>query len=185
MLPPAPPRLSTMNCCGNAWLKALAVARARMSVVPPGANGTTIFTGLVGQPDCAPAGRAAAPAAKASSERRERKGWLMMSPWVVVASAAPSKRPPAGGRSAGCPTASVGVDAGCLDDGAPLRDLGGHELLVLGLLRALVGDDHGAQAFLLLDEIGILQGDLQRVIQLLLDLRRGALGRVQAVPDRH
>ena len=41
------------------WPKTLlnsgATARASRSVVPPGANGTTIFTGLVGQAACAKA----------------------------------------------------------------------------------------------------------------------------------
>ena len=53
MLPPAPARLSTMNCWPKALVSSGASARARMSVVPPAANGTTMRTGLVGQWLCA------------------------------------------------------------------------------------------------------------------------------------
>ncbi len=80
-------------------------------------------------------------------------------------------------------TASVGVDAGSLDDRAPFGDFGGNELLVLGRLHALVGHHHGAQAFLLLDEVGILECGLQCVVELFLDVGRRSLGRVQAVED--
>src|SRR6188474_797222 len=72
-LPPAPARLSTMNCWPNAFDSSGATARARMSVVPPAANGTTILTGFVGQLPCAAAGRTARqarPAASASAARR-------------------------------------------------------------------------------------------------------------------
>jgi D-tyrosyl-tRNA(Tyr) deacylase len=52
---------------------------------------------------------------------------------------------------------SVRVLAGGLDGRAPLVDLGLDELLVLGRGQAAVGDDHGAQGFLALDELGVLQ----------------------------
>jgi D-tyrosyl-tRNA(Tyr) deacylase len=54
-------------------------------------------------------------------------------------------------------SASVGVLAGGLDGRAPLADLGLDELLVLGRGQAGVGDDHGAQRLLALDELGVLQ----------------------------
>src|SRR5687767_15689305 len=61
---------------------------------------------------------------------------------------------------------SVGVNAGCLDDGAPLGDLAGHELLVLGPLAALVVHHHGAQAFLLLAGLGLSQCYFQFIVGL-------------------
>src|SRR5512133_3847710 len=61
-LPPAPARLSTMNCCPNAFESSGAIARARMSVVPPAGKGTTMRTGLAGQATCANAGAAASAA---------------------------------------------------------------------------------------------------------------------------
>src|SRR6476620_2303666 len=133
MLPPAPPLFSTTNCCGNAWLSAAAVARARMSVVPPGAKGTTIFTGLAGHADWARPGNATVAAASASSERRGMDGnWVMVVSWCVLefggSKQKAARRRPIGWRA----QASVGVDAGRLDDGAPLGDLGSDELLVLG-----------------------------------------------------
>src|SRR6187397_1610077 len=79
---------------------------------------------------------------------------------------------------------SVRVDARGLDDGAEARDLGLHELLVFGWLDPLVADHHGAQAFFLLDELGVLERHAQRVVELLENRRWCALGRVQAVPDR-
>ena len=69
--------------------------------------------------------------------------------WESAGRAAFRALPGAGG--------SVRVGACGLDDGAPLVDLGGHELLVLRAFDALVGDDHGAQGFLLLDELRVLQ----------------------------
>ena len=68
-LPPAPARLSTMNCWPKARLSSGAMARANMSVVPPGANGTTMRTVLVGQAPCCasamPGTRAVRPALRA------------------------------------------------------------------------------------------------------------------------
>src|SRR5947209_3424800 len=49
MLPPAPALFSTTNCWPNSSDTFAATTRARMSVVPPAANGTTNFTGRVGQ----------------------------------------------------------------------------------------------------------------------------------------
>ena len=53
-----------------------------------------------------------------------------------------------------------------------------------GRLDAAVGHHHGAQRLLLLDEVGVLQRQLEAVIELLEHGGRRALGRVQAVPDR-
>jgi hypothetical protein len=58
MLPPAPGLLSTMKVWPNALPSSGASARARMSVVPPAAKGTTMRTGLFGQPDWAHSGAA-------------------------------------------------------------------------------------------------------------------------------
>src|SRR5262245_61897094 len=48
MFPPAPGRLSTMNCCPVSSLSLAARIRATASLAPPGACGTIIVTGLVG-----------------------------------------------------------------------------------------------------------------------------------------
>src|ERR1700712_5351870 len=74
MLPPAPGLFSTTNCWPNSSEILAATTRARMSVVPPAANGTISLTGRVAHPsararrghsDSAPS---AAPAIR--SERR-------------------------------------------------------------------------------------------------------------------
>ncbi len=56
---------------------------------------------------------------------------------------------------------------------------------MLGRLDALVGGDHRAQAFLLLDEFRVLQRGLDGLVQLLEHVSRCALGGVHAVPDGH
>ena len=48
MLPPAPATFSTKNCCFSDSVSFVAISRAAMSVGPAGANGTMIFTGLLG-----------------------------------------------------------------------------------------------------------------------------------------
>ena len=48
MVPLAPPRLSTMTGCPHASLSFCAIARDRMSVPPPGGNGTMMRIGAVG-----------------------------------------------------------------------------------------------------------------------------------------
>jgi len=48
MLPPAPALFSTMNCWPNSSETLAATTRAKMSVVPPAANGTTSLTGRDG-----------------------------------------------------------------------------------------------------------------------------------------
>ena len=48
MLPPAPGRLSTTTLWPQASVRCFATSRARMSVAPPGGNGTTSRIGLVG-----------------------------------------------------------------------------------------------------------------------------------------
>src|SRR5438552_10740478 len=64
MLPPAPPRLSTMTFWPSSGPIFCAIVRATMSTVPPAANGTRMVIGFVGH-SCAPAGSAKA--------RRKRK----------------------------------------------------------------------------------------------------------------
>ena len=75
---------------------------------------------------------------------------------------------------------------GGLDDRAPLRDLGGDELLVLRTVQAGVGDHHRAQRFLALDEFG---SSLQRGLAALLSFSTAPagvpLGAYSAVPDGH
>src|SRR5258705_2138346 len=56
MLPLAPGRLSTMNCCLSDSESACASWRAYRSVPPPGDEGTMNFTGRAGQVSCAGAG---------------------------------------------------------------------------------------------------------------------------------
>src|SRR6185503_1774646 len=48
-MPPAPPRLSTTNVWPSASVYFFARSRAVRSVVPPGAAGTMMRTGLAGQ----------------------------------------------------------------------------------------------------------------------------------------
>jgi hypothetical protein len=48
MLPPAPARVSTKNCCPNAVVSWSAASRARTSAAPPGAKPLTIRTGRLG-----------------------------------------------------------------------------------------------------------------------------------------
>src|SRR3569832_1391891 len=127
-----------MNVWPNALPSSGAMARARMSVVPPAAKGTTMRTGRFGQlPDCANAGATQEAASAASALRRFNTVRFMSS--------------------------SICIDTGSPDDGAPLRDFALHELLVLGGLDALVRHHHGAQALLAPDEFRILQRDFQRV----------------------
>src|SRR4051812_12575305 len=53
MLPPAPARFSTTTGWANAAARRSATRRAKMSVEPPGANGTTRRTGFAGYFSCA------------------------------------------------------------------------------------------------------------------------------------
>src|SRR5687767_4145487 len=48
MLPPAPPLFSTTTGCPHASVSLAAMARPKVSAIPPTANGTTILIGLVG-----------------------------------------------------------------------------------------------------------------------------------------
>src|SRR5689334_17824804 len=58
MLPPAPPRLSTTTCHPTDSLSLFAINRERMSVPPPGGNGTIILIGRDGYEVCAEAASA-------------------------------------------------------------------------------------------------------------------------------
>src|SRR4051812_42250968 len=75
MLPEAPGRFSTITGCPSACRSCSPTTRAKMSVEPPGAQGTTIRTGRVGYA-CAraehamAAAPAVAPSAKVRAERR-------------------------------------------------------------------------------------------------------------------
>src|SRR5512134_3657376 len=56
MLPLAPGRLSTMNCCFSPSASPCASRRAYKSVPPPGEEGTTSLTERVGHASCAKPG---------------------------------------------------------------------------------------------------------------------------------
>ena len=97
LLPPAPGLFSTMKVWPKTFCNSGAKARARMSVVPPAANGTTMRTGLDGQ--------ACARAASGSDESKARV-WrrlgMMGSPAPQSRGAAAAGRPgkPDGARAA-------------------------------------------------------------------------------------
>ena len=67
MLPLAPGLLSMTNGWPSFFCKWSAIRRATTSGVEPAPNGTTIFTGLVGQ-SCAAAGRAARKSAEQGND---------------------------------------------------------------------------------------------------------------------
>src|SRR5215213_11276043 len=70
MLPPPPLRFSATTCQPSRSPRCLAIRRARMSRLPPGAEGTTMRMGLAGN-CCAAAERAAvAPSAAAVAVNR-------------------------------------------------------------------------------------------------------------------
>src|SRR5258706_10740649 len=74
--PDAPGRLSTTTGCPHISASFGPTVRARMSMPVPGENGTTIFTGCVGQ-DCACAARHHASSPNASAFRIERIDFLL------------------------------------------------------------------------------------------------------------
>src|SRR5262245_2474560 len=67
--PPAPDRLSTMNCWPNSALRRAAKMRATMSVPPPGASGTIMRTVFSGQRKACACGCDNAPVALSSTPR--------------------------------------------------------------------------------------------------------------------
>ena len=74
MLPPAPPRLSTMKGCPSAWPSRSASTRAVASVAPPARNGTISRTGWLGQAGCARGTAGAASSGRAPRTARRCKG---------------------------------------------------------------------------------------------------------------
>src|SRR5687767_122837 len=72
MFPAAPVLFSTRNGWPNLWRSSSASRRATMSVAPPGANGTTIVTGLFGQSSAARAMAGSMSDAAASVVKRRR-----------------------------------------------------------------------------------------------------------------
>jgi len=71
MVPPAPPRLSMMTATPSAAASLSATARARMSLDPPGGNGTTRVMLRLGQA-CARTGRVTPVARSSALPRRMR-----------------------------------------------------------------------------------------------------------------
>jgi hypothetical protein len=82
MMPPPPALFSTTTVWPSTAPSFSASVRATMSVVPPGAKGTTSRTGLLGQAVWAEAikGRASRPAACRLRTRIERRFMLMGTP---------------------------------------------------------------------------------------------------------
>ncbi|MNT64360.1 hypothetical protein D3C72_2022530 [compost metagenome] len=84
MLPPAPARLSTMTDWPSSVVSAWPMMRARMSVVPPAAKGTTMVTGLLGKacaiaallPSRPAPAMAAMPAQAAADSAKRRVVWM-------------------------------------------------------------------------------------------------------------
>src|SRR6266446_6912463 len=76
MMPEAPVRFSTMNCCLSESESFAANRRASGSTEPPGGYGETNLTGLVGQ-SCARAG-------KTQSSKRYKSLFMSVRPDVVV-----------------------------------------------------------------------------------------------------
>jgi hypothetical protein len=71
MLPPAPARLSTTTGWPRSLLMYWPTTRARMSVVPPAENGTTIVIGLLGKAWACAASGASARAGDSHGGERE------------------------------------------------------------------------------------------------------------------
>src|SRR5437879_2066763 len=77
-MPLAPGRLSMTMGCDQASVSFWPTARARMSVVPPGENGTTTRTGLVGHAAWANNAVGSALPARARTWRRLTKCMLVL-----------------------------------------------------------------------------------------------------------
>jgi hypothetical protein len=81
---PAPPGLfSTYTLWPSCLVSSAATERATISLVPPGANGTTKRTGFVGQVDCAKTEGAATSAAETESARSWRRLSVMRVPLSI------------------------------------------------------------------------------------------------------
>src|ERR1700693_3071872 len=78
-MPLAPGRLSTRADCAPASVSFCQTARARISVVPPGENGTTIRIGLLGY--CAAAGNEAS---AADSTRKQQRRLIILAALLKV-----------------------------------------------------------------------------------------------------
>ena len=83
-LPPAPGLFSITTGWPQAWASLSPIARARMSVLPPGVNGTTMRTGFDGNASAGPAARAVGAAAARA---------------IAVAAPTKARRPRDGGAS--------------------------------------------------------------------------------------
>src|SRR5690349_6186273 len=144
--PPAPERLSTMNCCPNSCASFAVSTRAMMSVLPPGANGTATRTGLSGHfPACASACGAAARRASVNTILPALLVATMTSSLKLVSHRPTIHYPP--------PTASFRLDAGCRCDLSEFLD----RCLLVGGERLDAGShDVGRDVLLFLAEIGRL-----------------------------
>ena len=116
-LPPAPGLLSTKNVWPKALESSGAIARAKISVVPAGANGTTMRTCLFGQADCA------------------------NDKWVAVANAY-KKAACAQAASAVRRVRLICIFTCSLDHRTPLGNFSCHEFFMFSTIGALVRHDH-------------------------------------------
>src|SRR5437660_2961588 len=83
-MPKAPGLFSTTNCWPRLWRICSPNSREVMSVAPPGAYGTTIFTGFAGYLSCAEA--VTVPATRPSNARTQPIR-LIASSWNLVGAA--------------------------------------------------------------------------------------------------
>src|SRR6266550_1614402 len=84
MVPPAPPRLSTMTGWPRRWPTCAATGRAKMSFEPPGGNGTIQSMARDGRQSAAHSGAASPPASRPpSAVRRE----MFIERWIMSADA--------------------------------------------------------------------------------------------------
>src|SRR5215831_17119945 len=125
MMPPAPPRLSTMTCCLSCSESICASGRATMSVGPPGGKGTTSRTGLVGYVWAWTAEHRIATSGNVRSVLRRVRITITLTPPVVVWTCATYTRTDPGLFRA---ARLVRAHAHLADYFSPARDVGAHDV---------------------------------------------------------